>query len=321
MTAVAAGALHAHVALELALRVHHGHTFDFTRVHVTFAAVADSVAGAACYAFSSVIQHRTATEAPPHLSLRPSLLIELAKKPWWLFGILSDFGGFAFMFFALRSGSLALVTPLFVIGVVFSVIGAAYMQRRRPEVSEWVESILVFVGLAAFLIAAQPGRGHPRTSAGNWILLFVIAAVVVGGAVLAAQLWRAHRALLLGVGAGILYGVISAITEHTAFVFNRGVLHALGTWAPYALVIVGALGLLLNQSAFQAGSISLSLPIMTVLEPVTAILIGQVLFNEHIASGTVPTIGEILGLVITAGGVFALARHATEIEASDPANT
>lgn len=297
------------------------HTFDLTQAHITVAAVVDSLAGAACYAFSSVIQHRTATEAPPHMSLKPSLLIELAKKPWWLLGILSDLGGFAFMFFALRAGSLALVTPLFVIGVVFSVIGAAYMQHRRPRVSEWIESVLVFVGLAAFLIAAQPGRGHPRASAEHWVLLFIVAAVVVGGAVLAAQFWRAHRALLLGVGAGILYGVISAITEHTAFVFNHGILHAFTTWAPYALVVVAGLGLLLNQSAFQAGSLPLSLPIMTVLEPVTAISIGQSLFNEHIASGPAATTGEVGGLIVTAGGVFALARHATDIEASETGST
>jgi drug/metabolite transporter (DMT)-like permease len=285
----------------------------FSQVHVPALAVILSLLGSACYALSSVLQHKTAAQQPPELSLRPGLLLALLRSPLWLIGIVSDVAGFLFQFFALRYGSLALVTPLFVFGLVLSIIGAAYIQHRRPTSGEWVASVVVSLGLAMFLFAAQPGPGRPHTSPGGWVALFLVCGVVAGGAVALAQVTR-HRALLLGAATGIIYGLTSAITEHTGHVLNHGAVHVLLTWAPYVLAITSIIGLLVNQSAFQAGSLSLSLPIMTVLEPLVAILIGQFLFGEHIASASGSRLGEILGLVITTVGVFALARHAVEPE-------
>jgi hypothetical protein len=46
---------------------------------------------------------------------------------------------------------------------------------------------------------------------------------------------------------------------------------------------------------------------MTVLEPITAIVIGQVLFGEHIASTPAAVVGEVVGLVAVTAGVFGLA--------------
>jgi drug/metabolite transporter (DMT)-like permease len=285
----------------------------FSQVHVPAQAVILSLFGSAAYALSSVLQHTTAAQQPPELSLRPGLLLALFRSPLWLLGIVCDVAGFLLQFFALRSGALALVTPLFVFGLVLSIIGAAYIQHRRPTSGEWGTSLIVVIGLAIFLWAAQPGPGRPHTSPAGWVLLFLVCGVVAGGAIALAQVTR-QRALLLGAATGILYGLTAAITEHTGHALNHGVLHVLLTWAPYVLAITSIVGLLVNQSAFQAGSLSLSLPIMTVLEPIVAILIGQFLFGEHIASTAGARIGQILGLVITTVGVFALARYAVEPE-------
>jgi hypothetical protein len=84
-----------------------------------------------------------------------------------------------------------------------------------------------------------------------------------------------RRALCLGVGTGIIFGVTSAITERTGHLLYGGVLHALSSWAPYTLAVFSIVGLLLNQSAYQAGDLRLSLPVLTVLEPIVAIVIGQ----------------------------------------------
>jgi hypothetical protein len=119
----------------------------------------------------------------------------------------------------------------------------------------------------------------------GWVSLFAVTAVLSGGAVLLARGTARRRALLLAVATGVLYGVTSAVTEHTGHVLDRGALHTLTTWAPYVLAVISIVGLLVNQSAYQAGDLRLSLPTFTVLEPIVAILIGQFLFSEHIASG------------------------------------
>jgi hypothetical protein len=47
---------------------------------------------------------------------------------------------------------------------------------------------------------------------------------------------------------------------------------------------------------------------MTILEPLTAIVIGEFIFGEHIAGGVLARAGEIVGLAGMTLGVFALAR-------------
>jgi drug/metabolite transporter (DMT)-like permease len=67
-------------------------------------------------------------------------------------------------------------------------------------------------------------------------------------------------------------------------------------------------GLMLSQSAFQAGDLKWSLPALTVVEPVVAILIGQLLFGEHISFRGAAPIGEVVGLVLMGAGVVGLSR-------------
>jgi hypothetical protein len=118
----------------------------------------------------------------------------------------------------------------------------------------------------------------------------------------------ARRALLLGAATGIIYGVTSAVTERTGHVLYGGVLHALATWPPYVLAAASILGLLVNQSAYQAGDLRQSLPVLTVAEPIVAIVIGQFLFGEHIDSSALAITGEVVGLVLMTAGVVQLGR-------------
>jgi drug/metabolite transporter (DMT)-like permease len=271
-------------------------------------AVLLSVAGAECYAASSILQQQAARAQPAELSMRPGLLLRLLRSGRWLLGIALDVVGFILQFLALRRASLALVMPIFVVGLVMSIIGSALADRRRPQRAEWVWSITVVAGLVLFIGAAQPGPGFPRATAVEWSLLGMATIVVTGGCVALAQGTPRRRALLLGVATGIVFGVTGAITERTGHLLNGGALHALTAWPPYALAAISILGLLLNQSAYQAGDLRWSLPIITVLEPVTAIVIGQVLFGEHIASTPAAIFGEVVGLAAVTAGVFGLAR-------------
>src|ERR1700722_20403275 len=94
------------------------------RVDIPVLAVLECLAGALCYAVSSVLQQRAASAQPDALFMRANLIFRLARSGRWMLGNLMDVGGFIFQFLALRRASLALVEPLFVIALVFSVVGA-----------------------------------------------------------------------------------------------------------------------------------------------------------------------------------------------------
>ena len=82
----------------------------------------------------------------------------------------------------------------------------------------------------------------------------------------------------------------------------------MATWPPYALLAGASVALLLTQSAFHAGSLRLSLPTLTVVQPLVAVAIGLACFGEKIETrGAAPIVG-MLGLLLITAGVFALAR-------------
>ena len=202
---------------------------------------------------------------------------------------------------------LSWVVTFLVIALIAGVLGFGGIAGTSIEIAK----IIFFVAVVLFLVSARPGPGHPRASTAGWIVLFGLTAAVVGALVVAAKANHRRRAFLLGAGTGILYGVTSAITEKTGHLLNGGILHTLGSWAPYALAVVSALGLLLNQSAYQAGELRSSLPVLTVAEPIVAIIIGQALFGEHISTSAMAIVGEVAGLLCMSLGVIELGRLTT----------
>jgi len=268
-----------------------------------------SLASAASYGLAAVLQHQAAIREPPELSLRAGLLVSLAHRPLWLVGNALDGVGYLFQFLALRRGSLALVEPLLVLSLVFALPAGAWLEHRRVSTSDITSTGMVAAGLALFLGVARPGIGHPHASGLAWAILTAAIAVSCGAMVLGAHSGSRRRAaVLLAAGSGTSFGYVAAVTERTGHILNAGVVHTLMTWAPYGLLVGGVAALLLTQSAFHAGALRLSLPTLTVAQPLVAVAIGLGFFGEHIDSRGPAPVFELLGLVLVTVGVFLLAR-------------
>jgi drug/metabolite transporter (DMT)-like permease len=268
-----------------------------------------SMASAASYGLAAVLQHRAAILAAPELSMRVELLVRLARRPMWLVGNALDGVGYLLQFLALRRGSLSLVEPILVLSLVFALPVAALLDRRRVLPSELVSTGIVVSGLVLFLGVARPGLGHPDASGEVWTVLTLVIVVSCGTAVLGARRGSPNRAaVLLGAASGVAFGYVAALTERTGHLLDAGVVHALATWVPYAMV-AGAVGaLFLTQSAFHAGALRLSLPSLTVAQPLAAIAIGLGFFGEHVDTRGLAPLLEVLGVALVTVGVFALAR-------------
>jgi drug/metabolite transporter (DMT)-like permease len=278
------------------------------RAYIPAIVILESIVGAGCYALSSVLEQNAASQEPADRSLRLNLLVVLARRRRWLLGMAAGVAGYAMQFIALRKGSLALVQPIFVTGLVMALAGSAFAHRHRLSRRDWLANAQILGGIALFIAAAQPGPGHPRGTPSGWIILGVISATVVVALVALSHGSPRRRSLVLGCATGITLGLTSAITERTSHRLGISLGYALSDWSPYVLVVVSIVGLVLNQSAFQAGDLKWSLPAITVLEPFVAIVIGQRLFHEHIATGALHFSGEVFGLVAMVIGVLILAR-------------
>jgi hypothetical protein len=142
-----------------------------------------------------------------------------------------------------------------------------------------------------------------------WAMLLGFTSVGIAGLILLAQRGTPRaRAFLLAAAAGINYGVTAALTKVCAHQLGSGPVRLLTHWEAYALVVFGLLGMLLAQSAFQAGSLDASLPMLTVVDPVVSIAIGAFALGEGLEIGLLPTFLEVTGLVAMSVGVFLLAK-------------
>ncbi len=265
-----------------------------------------SLASAAAYGAAAVLQHHEAAKEEPASG---SLLVRLLHQPMWLAGSLLDGVGYLFQFMALRRGSLALVEPLLVLSLVFALPVAARVDHRKVSRADVTAALVTVAGLTLFQEVARPALGHPSATPVAWVALTAIIAVSCGLLALLARHSPPKRAALLYAAAsGTAFGYVAAVTERTGHLLDHGVWHVFTSWAPYALVIAAVAALALTQQAFNAGVLSLSLPTLTVAQPLVALAIGIGFFGERVSSRGVAPIAEVLGLVVMTVGVYSLTR-------------
>src|SRR2546421_3171485 len=142
--------------------------------------VASALGSAFLYALAAVAQQRAAVAEPLEYSLRLRLLISLLHRPLWLVGLACDVGAFVLQFWALDHGSLVLVQPLLVSGLLFALPLGALMSHERMTRSDWIGAALVVIGLSVFLIVAQPDNGSSDAAPKVWVMLAVTILATVG---------------------------------------------------------------------------------------------------------------------------------------------
>jgi drug/metabolite transporter (DMT)-like permease len=276
----------------------------------TSIAIILAVTAGFAYALASVLQQRVASEAPPELSLRPALLLALVRRPLWLLGTFTDGAAYVLEAASLAFGSIIIVQPLLVTGLLWALPLAAVGRPERVTRREWVPAIALVIGLAVFVSVGDPHGGRSQASGLAWVLTTLALSVPVTLAVVAARgAAPGRRALLLALAAGCVYGLTAALTKSTLDLLDHGVLELFTHWQPYALLSAGFIGFLLNQSAFQAGHLAASLPAMAVTDPVVGCCIGVTLFGETLgATGAVAVVATTVAIAVMAVATVSLAR-------------
>lgn len=276
---------------------------------VVVVALTAAVGAAACFAIASVLQQRAARRAPIEDALRPALLINLAHRRLWLGGLVASAVGFGLQGVALDLGCLALVQPVILLQLLFA-LPFIHSGGRRIAPSQATAAFVVAVGVAAFLIAARPHGGRPSVPPTTWAKLGLTVAVLIGFcSVVARRSGRLPSAALLAGAAGVTFGTLAALLDSVAFmVAHDGIARTLSVWQPYALAAVAPTGEIFAQSAFQAGPLTASMPVINTLEPATAIAIGALVFGGHLRHTPLALGIEVLAAVAVVGAVAVLGR-------------
>lgn len=268
-----------------------------------------TLAAALVVALGEVVQQRSAAQAPPQGSLSWRLLWWLVRQPLWLAGLVCSVLGNSLFSVAVGKGTLALVEAVFVARLLFALVLAAAAVRRRVPWRDIGGALAIAAGIVAFLLAAQPQPAHhPVVPPVHWALGGgIVVAVALVLAVLGKRLRPARNAVVLGAGAGMLFGLQASLTQAALHVLTRdGVLALLSTWSGYADVVVALLGMLMVQSAYAAAPLSASYPAVVTTELVVGIGIGVGVIGGVMRTGPLVLTAALIALLVMICGIYLL---------------
>ena len=294
----------------------------------TSIAVAAALAGALLLGISSVADQRSTKRVKTRSALAPGILLDLLRQPLWLTAVAANVAGFALQVVALDFGSLALVQPLLVGDLVFSVLIARYLIRRdyarrgdaeppggKPEVAKVLLGVgAVAAGVAGFLAIGQPSGGRSDVSFGVLVPLAIGLVVVVGGCLVVSARSPNLRPLALALACGVCYGVAAFAIKLVTSEFGGGAARVFTHWPIYVLAVVGPVGYILNQDAFQQGRFLAPVQaIITAADPVISIGLGILWLGVHLRSSPADIAGVIVSLLVMMAGIVETARHAPQV--------
>jgi drug/metabolite transporter (DMT)-like permease len=271
---------------------------------------------------SSVAEQRGTKRVKTERALSPKILLDLVREPLWVMAIGGSVVGFGLQVVALKYGPLALVEPLLVCDLIFAVIINSYLRHRfDPVILGGV--LATAAGVAGFLVIGRPSAG--KSTVGFIVVLPLAVGLIacVAGCLAIAQRNKDLRPLALALACGICYGTSAFLVKLVVSDVSGGLPHLLTDWPIYALAVVGPAGFVLNQNAFQQGTLLAPvLAIITACDPIISIALAYLWLNETLSSSPAAIAGEFIALAVMVTGIVVLAHHSPMVVhklAADPA--
>ncbi|MEV8567296.1 DMT family transporter [Streptomyces sp. NPDC051322] len=280
-----------------------------------------ALCAALCNAVATVLQRRAALTVPRSDHLRAGLMLDLARRPVWLGGMLAVVAAAVSQAIALATGALSVVQPLFVLELPLTLLVASLLFHRRLRRAAWMAVVCVVAGLGVALATASPTGNRTHVPIDRW----VPAAAVCGGvvALLVVAAFRRPvgpvRAACLGGATALCYSFTAALMKTATHILDvDGLVGFLTAWQSYGFAVTGVGALFLLENTMQAGPLVASQPVLTVGDALISVVLGVTLYDEHIRSGWW-VLPELCGVALIVLGATALARTslAQSLMASD----
>lgn len=261
--------------------------------------------------------HQVTDEPVSHLELFTRLLRD---GLWWL-GSLVAAAGFALQAAALGFGSVLLVQAIMVTSLLFALPINARLAHRRVTRWEWLWAALLAAAVVVIVTVGNPTAGHSHASWKTWTAVVVVLGPALVLCVLGAGFVTGPAsAVLLGFVSGALWGVFAVLTKGVVDRLDDGLWALLRTPELYVWAVVAIAGTAYQQASFRAGSLTASLPTMTVTEPFVGSVLGVVVLGEALRPGDEGWFTLIVAVVAMVVATAALARgEAATASANQPA--
>jgi drug/metabolite transporter (DMT)-like permease len=268
---------------------------------------------------ASVLQRMAASTAPPSKALRLSLFGYLIRRKVWLAGIGMVTLAAVCQAAALATGPVALVQPIFIIELPFTLLVASRAYRRPLPRMTWLAVGLVTVSLGAGLAAAAPSGGSDHASTKVWITALIVTGAFELVVIAVAIRTKGNaRGAALGLAAACGYALTATLMKTAVAALPRGAAAFFGTWQLYATAAAGVGALFLLQNGLQAGMLVAVQPPLTLGDALISSCYGVTVYGENVQTGGWLLVVQIAAVLAIAAGCIQLSRSLGEVHASEP---
>ncbi len=233
-------------------------------------------------ALNVTTQHAASVGGPKKAAGR-RFLAYLVQNPLWLSGWVALIGAFVFQALALHVGQISVVQPLLVTELVFTLVLRRVWIRQSIRPVTWWAGALTCLGLAVFLGTSEPQGGILSPPAHAWV---TAGGATVGAAALLALLGvrgsPARRAALLATATAAMWALVATFIKATTQDLSQfGLAGTFTHWPVYALAAAGLVTEILEQATLHVGPLSVSQPLLVIVDPIVSIALSVWIFAEY----------------------------------------
>src|ERR1700746_1286207 len=262
----------------------------------------------------------SAMTAPASKALHLSLLGYLVKHKVWLAGIAMVVVAAVCQGIALATGPVALVQPIFIIELPFTLLVASRLARRKLPQRTWWAVGLVTVALGIGLAAAAPSGGGTSASLRVWAAALIVTgcfqAVVI---TIGVKTSGNARGAAFGLAAACGYALTATLLKSAVAALDTSVAAFFSSWELYGTAGTGGGALFLLQNALQAGSLVAVQPPLTLGDALISSSYGVTVYNESVQTGGWLLVVEIAAVLAIAIGCVELSRSLAMVHQVQPA--
>ncbi len=253
-----------------------------------------------------LLKHRGAVLAPP-VQVRHPLrsAADLFRSRWFAVGWGVAVGAWGLHVGALALAPLSIVQAVLSGGLVFLAVFAERFFGFSLGRRQWAGVIVTATGLAIIGLTSGPDNDDPPAYAPAALIAVECGVLIVGVAIAAASTHRrvplAAQGLLLGAGAGALFGVSDIAIKFLADDIASGVLELISPWT-VAAMIASVFAFYASARGLQLGPGVEVIALTSVTANLTAIIGGILVFRDPIGTGALEIIGRMLAFCLVVGG-------------------
>lgn len=231
-------------------------------------------------------------------------------QPWFLAGLAADIVAWGLTVVALRFLPVFAVQAILAGAIAFTTLADNGWSVWNLVRRERLGVAAVLAGLVMVAGSAAPERPDELPAVATPILLVSFGLLLVA----APFVWRLGRPMLLAFLAGLGFGgtALAVRALHPGPVSWNSLGDLLTDPLAYAVVAMGALGVLAFAAALRDGAVGTATAVLSVTEVVLPGLVGLALLGDRIRDGWVPA--AVIGLVLALAGVVALTRSDPDTE-------